>query len=109
MCAQKYWGIPRSEIPWFPKINTDKCTGCLTCVNFCQNGVYTVEENPNPDRSSLRRWDKLKKRPRVENPFNCVVGCSACAQLCPVGAIEFPERKEIVKTIRELMVKYQAK
>ncbi|MBS7634774.1 4Fe-4S binding protein [Candidatus Bathyarchaeota archaeon] len=104
-----YMGIPREKIPWFPKINKDKCSGCLTCVNFCRNGVYIVEENSNLDSASTSKWDKLKKRPKVENPFNCVVGCSACAQLCPMEAIEFPERKKIVKTIWELASKYQGK
>lgn len=104
--AKTYYGIPREEIPWFPTIEIDKCVGCLECANFCPNGVYVVEENTDPDRASKSRWEKLRKRPIVVNPFNCVIGCSACAQLCPVEAIKFPTREEIVKTLRQLRLNY---
>jgi NAD-dependent dihydropyrimidine dehydrogenase PreA subunit len=107
--GKTYMGIPREKIPWFPTINKDKCIGCLTCVNFCKNDVYIVEEISNPNMASNSQWDKLTKRPKVINPFNCVVGCSACAQLCPTKAIDFPERKEIVKAIRQLALEYHGK
>lgn len=85
----KSWaGIPRDKIPWYPRIDYDKCTGCLSCVNFCKNNVYGIEEN----------------KPIVINPFNCVVGCKACSNLCPNDAISFPSReelKDILKKLRE--------
>lgn len=102
-----YSGVPREKIPWFPTINRDKCHGCLTCVAFCKNDVFIVEENSNPNMASTNRWDKLRKRPKVVHPFNCVVGCSACAKLCPMNAIEFPETEEVVKILRQLMLEYR--
>jgi NAD-dependent dihydropyrimidine dehydrogenase PreA subunit len=83
-----YFGIPRERIKWFPTIDYDKCIGCLTCVNFCHNGVYEVQENPS--------------KPKVVNPYNCVVGCSACASLCPNEAINFPSREELIAALKEL-------
>ncbi|WP_296905285.1 4Fe-4S dicluster domain-containing protein [Thermotoga sp.] len=41
---------------WYPVIDCGKCTGCLTCVNFCPHGVYTTENG----------------KPRVSNPDACV-------------------------------------
>ena len=104
--TKTYYGIPREEIPWFPKIETDKCVGCLECANFCRNGVFVVEENTNPDKAAKSTWEKLRKRPKIVNPFNCVVGCSACAKLCKMEAIKFPEREEIVKVLQQLRSKY---
>ncbi|MFW6287964.1 MAG: 4Fe-4S dicluster domain-containing protein [bacterium] len=65
---------PREEIPWFPKINADKCTNCGSCVDFCGHDTY--------------EWNYDKAV--VANPYNCVVGCSSCRIQCPVEAIEFP-------------------
>jgi NAD-dependent dihydropyrimidine dehydrogenase PreA subunit len=104
--GKTYMGIPREEIPWFPTIEKEKCVGCLECANFRQNGVFMVEENPNPNTKSTSIWEKLRKRPKVVNPFNCVVGCFACAQLCKTEAVKFPERKEFMKTLRQLALKH---
>lgn len=70
-------GIPREQIPWYPTIDPGKCTGCRTCVDFCRNDVL--------------EYDIDSGKSRVKNPYNCVVECSACATLCPEGAIGFPE------------------
>jgi len=81
-------GMPRDKIPWFPTIDYEKCLGCKECFNFCHNNVY--------------EWDEDKNQPKVVNPYNCVVGCSACANLCAQGAISFPTRKELVEIIKKL-------
>ncbi|MFW6238821.1 MAG: 4Fe-4S dicluster domain-containing protein [Halanaerobiales bacterium] len=67
---------PREEIPWFPRIDEEKCTGCGTCLDFCGHGTY--------------EWDDEVERPVVANSYNCVVGCSSCRNQCPEDAIEFP-------------------
>ena len=69
-------GIGRDEIDWFPTIDYTKCTGCMACVNKCKNGVYS----------------RAKGKPRVAKPKNCVVGCTGCQPVCPVGAISHPSR-----------------
>lgn len=87
------YGIPREEIPWYPTIDYDACAGCQECLQFCANGVY--------------RWGENDHHPLVVNPYNCVVGCSACAQICPMEAITFPSRQEMVSLMRELIEKYR--
>ncbi len=72
--TNKWFGIPRQEIDWFPTIDKEKCTACLTCVKFCKKGVYDVLEN----------------KPKVVEPKNCVVGCRGCDTKCLVGAISHP-------------------
>jgi NAD-dependent dihydropyrimidine dehydrogenase PreA subunit len=93
--SEKHVIIPREEIPWFPTINYEKCTGCLTCVKIDKDAghdVYAVEGNP--------------PRPVVKNPYSCVVGCQTCAKMCPNEAITFPSTEELRKTLRELRLKY---
>ncbi|MCM8771546.1 MAG: 4Fe-4S binding protein [Candidatus Omnitrophica bacterium] len=80
--------IPREKIPWFPKIDYEKCIGCKECYNFCKNGVY--------------QWNEEKNIPIVKNPYNCVVGCSACANICNGNAIDFPTKKELMEAIAKL-------
>ena len=86
MSGTHYMGIPREEIPWYPEIDADLCTGCGSCLEFCANGVF--EEN----------GDVVK----VVQPYNCVVACDACARACPTDAIRFPDKRELVLKLRAL-------
>ncbi|RII29681.1 MAG: 4Fe-4S ferredoxin [Geobacter sp.] len=84
----KEWrGIPRQEIPWFPTIDPEKCTGCKTCMEFCKNDVLT--------------FDGEAEKVLVANPFNCVVECRTCSRLCPSGAISFPAEKDFAAWLQE--------
>jgi len=78
--------IPREAIPWNPTIDAEKCTGCGTCADFCQHGVYELD------------GDKAN----VSNPTGCVVGCTGCLSKCPEGAISFPDSKDFIETLRRL-------
>jgi NAD-dependent dihydropyrimidine dehydrogenase PreA subunit len=80
--------IPRQKIPWFPTVDYDLCTGEQECLNFCKNDVY--------------EWEEENNRPVVKNPYNCVVGCQACINICPVQAIRFPDKQELRATLRRL-------
>ena len=62
---------------WFPVVDYGKCSGCLTCFNFCPNGVFEVEEG----------------RPKVVKPENCVEFCQGCGKICPQKAIRFSTGK----------------
>jgi NAD-dependent dihydropyrimidine dehydrogenase PreA subunit len=86
---EKWHGIPRSKIPWFPSIDYEKCLRCGKCVEYCKLGTYEFEEKEN-------------KRPLVKNPNNCVVMCSGCDSICPVGAITHPSKKEFQNKLTEL-------
>ncbi len=67
---------PGTWKPWFPVIDTDRCTNCMQCLTFCLFDVYGVA----PDHTL-----------RVENPANCKVNCPACSRVCPEVAIMFPK------------------
>ena len=83
-----FGNIPREKIPWYPTIDEEKCIGCEECFKFCGNGVFV--------------WDEENNRPKVVKPFNCVVGCSACKNLCAQEAISFPSMKDIHDIIKSL-------
>ncbi len=86
--------IPREKIPWFPTVDTGLCTGDQECFKFCKNDVFT--------------WDEENQHPIVKNPYNCVVGCQACIQICPVEAIRFPGKDELRETMRRLRAEREA-
>ena len=69
-------GIPRETIPWYPTVYEEKCDGCKKCYDMCPQKVYF--------------WDEKINKPKVVNPFACVVGCSGCAEICKLKAISFP-------------------
>jgi len=71
-----YQGIPRETIPWYPTVYEEKCDGCKKCYDMCPQKVYF--------------WDEKINKPKVVNPFACVVGCSGCAEICKLKAISFP-------------------
>lgn len=85
--------IPREKIPWFPTVDYELCLGDQECFLFCKNGVFG--------------WDEEKKRPSVQNPYNCVVGCQACINICPVQAITFPSKEELRETLKRLRAEMQ--
>ena len=80
--------VPREKIPWFPTVDTERCTGCRVCFAFCQHGVYA--------------WDDEMNVAMVRRPFNCLVGCCGCEPKCPAGAISFPDMETISDLIKRL-------
>lgn len=88
----KEWrGIPREDVPWFPTIDAERCTGCKTCTTFCKNDVLT--------------FDFDSEKVRVVHPFNCVVECRTCSRLCPSDAISFPSEKDFANWLQEFRSK----
>jgi len=85
----EWWGIPRKEIPWYPQVDYKKCIGCGLCFMTCGRVVFD--------------WDFEQMRPIVARPYNCLVGCTTCANLCPGKAINFPSL-EILRKYRDLAV-----
>ncbi|BDU49936.1 4Fe-4S dicluster domain-containing protein [Haliovirga abyssi] len=91
----KWHGVDRTKIPWYPIVDTEKCIGCKLCFVSCGRGVYN--------------FDMKSNKAIVENKFQCLVGCTTCAAICPVEAISFPD-KEIVHEIEKeekILVKIQ--
>ncbi|MGQ4891440.1 MAG: 4Fe-4S dicluster domain-containing protein [Candidatus Njordarchaeia archaeon] len=85
----EWFGVPRKEIKWYPMIDPGQCIGCGLCAAVCGRGVY--------------KYDFEAQRPIVVYPYNCLVGCQTCANLCPVGAIEFPKPE----TLKKYIAKYK--
>ena len=56
---------------WYPVIDYNKCVGCMTCVNFCPHGVYSING----------------KKPEVVNKESCIDMCRGCEKICPEKAI----------------------
>jgi len=80
--SDRNWhGIPRNEIEWYPKIDKEKCTNCMTCVKFCHSGVYEATDG----------------KAIVTKPYNCIVGCAGCDSICPNGAISHPPKEYLVE------------
>ena len=46
----------------------------------------------------------VNKKPVVAKPYNCLVGCQTCANLCPVGAIEFPDPQMVRDAARKYRI-----
>jgi len=81
----RWHGIARETIPWFPTVNHDKCIGCELCFVTCGRGVYDVHDH--------KAWP--------ERQYDCMVGCTTCANICPVQAITFPDKQLVQKVERE--------
>lgn len=88
MAESTFMGVPRSEIPWAPTIDYDKCDFCMECDEFCPHRVFE------------RREGEVKLV--VANPENCVVFCRACAKTCGPDALSFPDKPAIVALIKML-------
>jgi len=86
MKLKRYLGVDRDRIDWHAIIDTEQCTGCGACAEFCQNKVYEL----------------VGAVMTVANPLNCVPACDKCAGECPVSAITFPSKESLLLQIEEL-------
>lgn len=78
----KWHGVPRQDIPWFPTVDPQACIGCELCFVTCGREVYQIE----------LQADGKHQKAVVDQPYNCMVGCSTCSMVCPTQAITFPGR-----------------
>jgi len=89
-CDEEFYGIPRAEIDWSPRVDEDKCTGCGACVEFCHRAVFELTGS----------------KVRVVRPLMCVVACTGCRSQCPDDAIEFPSLGELNESLKSLRAKH---
>ena len=89
MTDTKPWhGIPREDIPWYPKVDDDACIGCQLCYITCGRSVYEMGDGVAV----------------AVDPMSCAVGCSTCGNICPTGAITFPPMDAVWKLERERQI-----
>ncbi|MEM4204276.1 MAG: ferredoxin family protein [Candidatus Methanomethylicaceae archaeon] len=93
LSQSKWHGIPRQDIAWYPTVDADACIGCELCYVTCGREVYEI---------SL--LDRGRRKAKVERPYNCMVGCSTCAVVCPTQAISFPSRDIVWQLEREYKI-----
>ncbi|MHA1674015.1 MAG: 4Fe-4S dicluster domain-containing protein [Promethearchaeota archaeon] len=86
---ETFMGVPRNRIKWSPTILYDKCNFCMECDKFCPHHVFEVNES-------------AEKKLIVKNPNNCVVFCRSCLKACPLDALTFPFKKEVIGYIKNL-------
>jgi len=91
--GEKYHGIPREEIQWFPTIDREKCVKCGVCIEFCHQKVYSL----------------VGDVPTVTTPYACIVGCTGCVSKCEARAISFPSMRKITEELKVLKAKYSEK
>ena len=87
-----YKGIPREVIPWFPKVDDKRCSGCSSCVEFCTQGVFSFDGKSH-----------------VIKPYSCIVGNSSCRSFCPEKAISFPTTAELKDNLVSLRERYRTR
>jgi len=59
---------------WYPIIDYEKCTSCLSCVKFCPHDVFAEKDG----------------QPVVVHPENCVEFCRGCQKgACEYEAISY--------------------
>ena len=91
---QTTWhGVPRENIPWYPTVDSEICNGCELCFVTCGRDVYEIEN-----------IDNKRRKAKVERPYNCMVGCSTCAVVCPTQAINFPSRDVVWEIERQYKI-----
>ena len=90
----KWHGVPRQDIPWFPQVNPETCIGCELCFVSCGREVYEIE----------LQADGRHRKAVAERPYNCMVGCSTCAMVCPTQAITFPDREIVWETEKQFKI-----
>jgi NAD-dependent dihydropyrimidine dehydrogenase PreA subunit len=86
---ESWWGEERNKIEWYPKINSEKCINCGICFITCKG-------------KKVFDWDIENNNPVVARPYNCMVGCNTCAMLCPVNAINFPDKSYLDDLVKRV-------
>ncbi|MBO8158744.1 2Fe-2S iron-sulfur cluster-binding protein [Thermosyntropha sp.] len=82
--AQKMAGEYEVKPFFFKGFENEKCILCRLCVNACEEMGSAVLA------AVSRGVDKRIETPYAEGAEECI-GCKACAEICPTGAIEVKE------------------
>lgn len=91
MIAQRRFGLlhPIHTTNYLPKVDGDRCNGCLKCVEACPVEAMGLVSANHP------RYPKLR-RARVDEDL--CLGCGVCVRNCQRGALTLAPRDERVIT-----------
>jgi len=83
-----------------PKLSAEKCIGCGTCMEQCEQGAISLEERPaeaprpNPAATLVAHIDKER-----------CTGCARCIHVCPEEALGIDWKTDLT-VFMERMVEY---
>lgn len=70
------------------ELDTNKCTGCLLCIDLCPNKLLRPSGKINPDG-----YEPAKI---IDSPYCLGLGCQNCYLICPHNAIKMvPVEKDL--------------
>jgi len=88
----------------FVALDRDKCNGCGYCTQFCPYGVPHLQV-----ANVLTGKAKVAKCTFCQDRLRAGIGGPSCAEICPVGALTWGKREELLKKARVRISELQAK
>ncbi len=88
----------------FVLMDRNKCNGCGYCTQFCPYGVPHLQI-----ADPLTGKAKAAKCTFCQDRIWAGIGGPACAEICPVGALTWGKRGELLETARARVAELQAK
>lgn len=88
----------------FVALDRDKCNGCGYCTQFCPYGVPHLQV-ANP----LTGEAKSAKCTFCQDRIRAGIGGPSCAEVCPVGALTWGKRGDLLEKARARVAELQAK
>lgn len=88
----------------FVALDREKCNGCGYCTQFCPYGVPHLRVS-----NALTGEAKSAKCTFCQDRLRAGIGGPSCAEICPVGALTWGKREELLEKGRARVSELQAK
>ena len=88
----------------FVALDRDKCNGCGYCTQFCPYGVPHLRVS-----NALTGEAKSAKCTFCQDRLRAGIGGPSCAEICPVGALTWGKRGELLEKARARVAELRAK
>jgi formate dehydrogenase iron-sulfur subunit len=90
----------------FTAFDRDKCIGCGYCTRFCPFGVPHLEEQAGVEK--LTGQTKAAKCTFCQDRIAAGIGGPFCAESCPVGALVWGQRADLLDKAKARVAELQA-